>query len=98
MVQKQFCDLCGAEIPEPVAMQHNEHVKNPQGRFVFGAVVCEEFDDLCKNCGAVIRDYIKLLKQDLLGDLAIGKRAVVPPEHLPQYKGKTEYAPHDQKR
>lgn len=63
MVVKRFCDSCGAEIPDTVRMEHNEAVKHPSGSFHYGAIVCEELDDLCCECGAKVRDFIRNLRE-----------------------------------
>lgn len=69
MVQKLLCDVCGAEIPNAAVMEHNEHVKHPSGVFHFGAVVVDEYDDLCIKCGGLVRDYIRSMKKGIAPSL-----------------------------
>jgi rRNA maturation endonuclease Nob1 len=64
MVEKRFCDVCGAEIPNSATVPHNKATKMASGRFWYSAVVMEERDDFCKECGARVRDYIRQLKKE----------------------------------
>jgi hypothetical protein len=64
MVMKRFCDVCGAELPNSAKVPHDEAVKMYQGMFAYGAVVVDEHDDLCKECGAKVRDFIRQLKKE----------------------------------
>ena len=71
------CDVCGVQIPDSTAVEHNEAVKMPSGRFSFGAVVLYESDDLCRICGAIVVYHIRALK------LAIKEDGKLP-DHLVQ--------------
>jgi len=63
MTDKMFCDVCGKEIPDSRIVSHNGATKMFQGRFMYGAVVVDESDDLCQDCGKLVRDYIRELKK-----------------------------------
>jgi hypothetical protein len=61
---KRYCDVCGVEISDSLLVPHNEAVKMYSGTFVYGAVVVDESDDLCRDCGAKVRDFIRQLKKE----------------------------------
>jgi len=63
MVQKRYCDVCGKEIPKPATLTHEEAAQAHSGVFRYAAITIEEEDDLCKECGAKVRDFIRKLKE-----------------------------------
>lgn len=65
MVRKRFCDVCGAEIPNSAIVEHNEAAKMYFGVFRYAAITIDESDDLCKVCGAKVRDFIRKLKKEI---------------------------------
>lgn len=64
MVDKKYCDVCGAEIPDSLIVPHNEAAKMFTGFFCYSAIVVDERDELCKDCGAKVRDFIRQLKKE----------------------------------
>ena len=65
MVQKRYCDVCGAEIPDSTGVEHNVAANMYSGNFMYGAIVVDEADDLCRECGAKVRDFIRQLKKKM---------------------------------
>ena len=64
MGNKKYCDVCGAEIPDSLIVSHNEAAGMFTGFFRYSAVVVDERDELCKDCGAKVRDFIRQLKKE----------------------------------
>jgi len=64
MVQKRECDVCGAEIPNPAIFTHNVAANMYSGTFLYAAIGIDESDDLCSECGAKVRDFIRQLKKE----------------------------------
>jgi hypothetical protein len=63
MGNKKMCDLCGKAIPSTVNLPYNAAVGMYSGRFVYGSAHVEEAYDLCRECGAKIRDFIRTFKK-----------------------------------
>lgn len=64
MVQKRYCDVCGVEIPNPAIEEHNVAARMYSGTFLYAAIGIDESDDLCSECGAKVRDFIRQLKKE----------------------------------
>jgi hypothetical protein len=63
MVTKKLCDVCGAEIPETIGMEHNEAAQTYHGDFSYMSGVLIEMTDLCKDCALKVKDFIEQLKK-----------------------------------
>jgi len=65
MVQKRYCDVCGVEIPDSAACSHNEAAEMFSATFCYSALIMDEMDDLCQECGGKVRDFIRQLKKKM---------------------------------
>jgi len=64
MVTKRLCDICGAEIPNPNIVEHNNAAQMVSGCFTYGSgIMIHELDDLCESCGEKVAEFINKLKR-----------------------------------
>jgi hypothetical protein len=77
MVLKKICDVCGVELSYPPLIDPENIEKHIEGSFTYSGVVSEVHYDLCRECGAKVRDFIRQLNKEKNSAGAIEVKIIV---------------------